>query len=32
MLQTAGEAAKIKLVADRKEIVANGQDLSYVTS
>ena len=31
ILQTAGEAAKIKLAADRKEITANGQDLSYVT-
>lgn len=31
ILQTAGEAAKIKLTADRKEITANGQDLSYVT-
>ncbi len=30
-LQTSGNAAKIKLVADRKEILANGQDLSYVT-
>jgi beta-galactosidase len=31
ILQTSGVAAKIKLSADRKEIVANGQDLSYVT-
>jgi len=31
ILQTAGDAAKIKLTADRKEIVANGQDLSFVT-
>ncbi|MBF4487794.1 glycoside hydrolase family 2 TIM barrel-domain containing protein [Flavobacterium sp. CSZ] len=31
ILQTAGEAAKIKLTADRKEILANGQDLSYIT-
>jgi beta-galactosidase len=31
MLQTSGEAAKIKLTADRKEITANGQDLSFVT-
>lgn len=31
ILQTAGEAAKIKLTADRKEITANGQDLIYVT-
>jgi beta-galactosidase len=30
MLQTSGHAAKIKLIADRKEILANGQDLSYV--
>jgi len=31
VLQTAGDAAKIKLRADRKEIKANGQDLSYIT-
>jgi len=31
ILQTAGDAAKLKLTADRKEIVANGQDLSYIT-
>jgi len=31
ILQTSGEAAKIMLTADRKEILANGQDLSYVT-
>jgi beta-galactosidase len=31
ILQTSGVAAKIKLSADRKEIVANGQDLSFVT-
>jgi beta-galactosidase len=31
MLQTSGEAAKIELTADRKEILANGQDLSFVT-
>ena len=31
VLQTSGAAAKIKLIADRKEITANGQDLSYVT-
>jgi beta-galactosidase len=31
ILQTSGEAAKIKLVADRNEIMANGQDLIYVT-
>jgi beta-galactosidase len=29
-LQTAGEAASIKLSADRQEIKANGQDLSFV--
>jgi beta-galactosidase len=31
ILQTAGDAAKIKLTADRKEILANGQDLSFIT-
>jgi beta-galactosidase len=31
ILQTAGDAAKIKLTADRKEILANGQDLVFVT-
>jgi len=31
ILQTSGDAAKIKLTADRKEITANGQDLSFVT-
>jgi beta-galactosidase len=31
VLQTSGDAEKIKLTADRKEIAANGQDLSYVT-
>jgi beta-galactosidase len=31
MLQTSGDAAKIKLTADRNEIAADGQDLSYVT-
>lgn len=30
-LRTAGNAAKIKLSADRQEIKANGQDLSFVT-
>lgn len=30
-LKTAGIAAKIKLTADRKEILANGQDLTFVT-
>jgi len=31
ILQTSGDAAKIKLSTDRKEISANGQDLSFVT-
>ena len=31
ILQTAGDAAKIKVMADRKEILANGQDLSFIT-
>ena len=31
LLQTSGEAAKIKLIADRTKIFANGQDLSFVT-
>lgn len=31
VLKTSGDAAKIKLTADRKKIIANGQDLSYVT-
>lgn len=31
ILQTAGDASKIKLTADRKEILSNGQDLSYIT-
>lgn len=31
ILKTAGDAAKIKLTADRKVILANGQDLSYIT-
>jgi beta-galactosidase len=30
ILQTSGDAAKIKLNADRKEILADGQDLSFV--
>ncbi|WP_295673773.1 glycoside hydrolase family 2 TIM barrel-domain containing protein, partial [uncultured Mucilaginibacter sp.] len=30
ILQTSGDAAKIQLTADRKEIAANEQDLSYV--
>lgn len=29
-MQTSRDAAKIKLTADRKELFANGQDLSYV--
>ena len=31
ILQTAEEAAQIKVTADRKEILANGQDLSFIT-
>lgn len=31
VLKTSGDAAKILLNEDRKDIVANGQDLSYVT-
>ena len=31
LLKTAQQAAKIKLTADRKEIAADGQDLSYIT-
>jgi beta-galactosidase len=31
MLQTSGEAANIKLSADRKSVLANGQDLSFVS-
>lgn len=31
VLQTAQAAAKIKLTADRKEILSDGQDLTYVT-
>ena len=31
ILKTSGNAEKIQLMADRKEIAANGQDLSYVT-
>ncbi len=31
ILKTPGDAAKIQLTADRKEIAADGQDLSYVT-
>lgn len=31
LLQTAREATKIKLTADRQEILANAQDLSFVT-
>jgi beta-galactosidase len=31
IIRTSADAAKIQLTADRKEIAANGQDLSYVT-
>jgi len=31
ILRTSRDAAKIKLTADRREILANGQDLSYIT-
>jgi len=31
ILRTSGDPAKIQLTADRKEIAANGQDLSYIT-
>ncbi len=31
ILRTSGDAAEIKLTADKKEIVANGRDLIYVT-
>lgn len=31
VLRTAGDPAKIKLIADRKSMIANGQDLSFVT-
>jgi beta-galactosidase len=31
ILQTAGDASKTKVTADRKEIRANGQDLSFIT-
>lgn len=30
-LQTAGQAARIKLTADRKQVAADGQDLVFVT-
>jgi len=30
ILQTSRDATKIKLTADRREILANGQDLSYI--
>jgi len=30
ILKTAGKAAKVKLVADRASIMADGQDLSYI--
>lgn len=31
ILQTSGDPAKIQLTADRNEILANGQDLSFIT-
>ena len=31
ILKTSGDAAKIKLIVDRREISADGQDLSFVT-
>jgi beta-galactosidase len=31
VLQTAGDAAKIKLTVDRRDILANAQDLAYIT-
>ncbi|SFA41005.1 beta-galactosidase [Pedobacter suwonensis] len=31
VLQTAGDAARLKLTADRKEMRSNGQDLVYIT-
>jgi beta-galactosidase len=31
ILQTADQAARIKLTADRSQLLANGQDLSFVT-
>jgi beta-galactosidase len=31
ILQTSGDSEKIMLTTDRKELVANGQDLSFVT-
>lgn len=31
ILQTSGDAAKLNLTADRNEILANGQDLSFIT-
>jgi len=31
VLRTAGESATVKLMADRKTISANGQDLSFIT-
>lgn len=30
-LQTSGSAAKVRLIADRKQLLPNGQDLSYVS-
>ncbi|HTN36741.1 MAG TPA: glycoside hydrolase family 2 TIM barrel-domain containing protein [Arachidicoccus sp.] len=32
LLKTAGKAAEIRLIADRKQLQANGQDLSYVSA
>ncbi len=31
ILNTTGEPAQIKIAADRTELIANGQDLSYIT-
>lgn len=31
ILKTSGDAAMIKLIADRNEMLANGQDLSFIT-
>ena len=31
ILKTAGDPAKIKLIADRNNLIANGQDLSFIT-
>jgi beta-galactosidase len=32
VLTTAGKAARIRLTADRQQIIANGQDLSYIVA